>query len=90
MATAHNAAKENKEAVEMPEKEKMVTVILPIDRNEVDDGASVWVNHKRYVIKRGVPVKVPESVALILKAQEEMLQVSYAYEAEAASKAEAN
>ena len=90
MATTHNSTEKTKEAVVMPEKEKMLTVILPIDRNEVDDGVSVWVNHKRYVIKRGVPVKVPESVALILKAQEEMLQISYAYEAEAASKAEPN
>ena len=71
----NNAVEEN-----IPAPEKRVTVILPIDRNEVDDGVPVCVNNRRYVIKRGVPVKVPESVALILKSQEEMLQIAQDYE----------
>lgn len=63
----------------IPKKEVMVKVKLPIIRGEAEDGVPVWVNNRRFLIKRGVEVEVPESVALILAEQEEMLNIAYNY-----------
>ena len=60
-------------------KEKTVCIRLPIERDNTEDKA-VWVNDRRFLIKRGVPVDVPESVAEILENEEKMLSVRYEYE----------
>ena len=59
-------------------KEKTVRIRLPIERDNKEDKV-VWVNDRRFLIKRGVPVDVPESVAEILENEEKMLSVRYEY-----------
>lgn len=59
--------------------EKYVTVKIVREKKD-DEDAVVWVNNKRYLIKKGVNVDVPESVALILEQQEQMLEYIYDYE----------
>ena len=66
----------------MAEK-KMVTIKLPLTRTEKDD-VYVAVNGKSYLIKRGVQVKVPASVAEVLERREQMLSFAMEYEAQAA------
>lgn len=65
-------------------KPKMVKIKIPLTRTEKDD---VWVsvNFKTYLIKRGVEVEVPESVAEVLQHREEMLAKAMEFEAQAAS-----
>lgn len=67
-----------------PEKEKMVKIKIPLTRTESED---VWVsvNFKSYLIKRGVEVEVPASVAEVLQHREEMLAKAMEFEAQAAS-----
>ena len=60
-------------------KEKIVRIRLPIERDNKEDKV-VWVNDRRFLIRRGVPVDVPESVAEILENEEKMLSVRYEYE----------
>jgi hypothetical protein len=62
--------------------EKKVKIKLPLTRTEKEDK---WcaVNGRTFLIKRGVEVEVPESVAEVLKNEEEMLAIGMAYEAEA-------
>lgn len=52
---------------------KKVKIYLPREKRDQED-AVVWVNERRYLIKRGVQVEVPEAVALILQDQEAALQ----------------
>jgi hypothetical protein len=67
-------------------KPKMVKIRLPLSRNESED-VYVAINGKSYLIKRGVTVEVPESVAEVLEHKEEMLEKSMAYEAQASANA---
>lgn len=78
---AEEVKEEKEEAVipAGPEQEKTVIIKIPLDRT-VEEDPVVWVNNRRYIIKRGVPVEVPESVAEILANQEKMLQYCYDYE----------
>ena len=62
--------------------QKMVTIRIPLTRTEKDD-IFVAVNGKKYLIKRGVDVKVPESVAKIIKRKEKCLEDAMAYEEKA-------
>lgn len=62
-----------------PRGEQYVTIRIPRDRDDKEDKV-VWVNERRFIIKRGVPVDVPESVALILEQEEKMLEYIYEYE----------
>lgn len=64
---------------EIPQAEKYVSIKLPREKKDVEDEV-VWVNGKRYLIKKGVPVNVPESVALILEQKEQMLEYIFDYE----------
>ena len=66
--------------------EKTVKIKLPLTRNEKED-VYVGVNGKSYLIKRGVEVEVPASVAEVLNHREEMLDIAMAYEAEASANA---
>ena len=59
-----------------------VTVRIPRERKDQEDKV-VWVNANRYVIKRGVPVDVPESVAEVLRHEEAMLEKQYEFEEKA-------
>ena len=67
-------------------KPKMVKVRLPLSRQEKQD-VYVAVNGKSYLIKRGVDVEVPASVAEVLKHKEEMLDMAMEYEAQASANA---
>ena len=58
---------------------KMVTVRIPRISKDQED-VFVSVNMNTYIIKRGVPVEVPDFVAEVLEHQEEMLQVAYDFE----------
>lgn len=60
-------------------EEKTVTIRIPIERDNKEDKV-VWVNDRRFLIKRGVYVEVPAAVAEILDHEEEMLQQRYEYE----------
>jgi hypothetical protein len=66
---------------------KKVKIRLPLTRTEKND-VYVSVNGKSYLIKRGVDVEVPESVAKVLRHKEEMLDLAMAYEAQASAGAE--
>jgi hypothetical protein len=63
----------------IPAAEKYVTIRVPRDRDDREDKV-VWVNERRFIIQRGVPVEVPESVAAILEHEEKMLEYIYEYE----------
>ena len=56
-----------------------VTIRLPRERDNVED-VVVWVNDRRFLIKRGVSVDVPKCVAEVLQHQEEMMEQRYEYE----------
>lgn len=57
----------------------MVMVKLPLDRQNKEDKV-VWINHRRYLIKRGVWVKVPVAVKEVLDEEEKLLRIRYEYE----------
>ena len=59
--------------------EKMVTIRIPRTRTEQDD-VFVAVNGKKYLIKRGYDVKVPESVAKVIQRKEKALEAAMAFE----------
>jgi len=56
-----------------------VTIRLPRERDNAED-VVVWVNDRRFLIKRGVSVDVPKCVAEVLQHQEEMLEQRYEFE----------
>lgn len=56
--------------------DEKVTIKIPRFNKDQED-VVVWVNQKRYLIKRGVPVSVPKCVAAVLENQERMEQVAY-------------
>lgn len=53
-------------------KEKMVTITIPRTKADEED-VFVSVNMRTWIIKRGVPVEVPECVAMVIRDREEML-----------------
>lgn len=59
--------------------EKTAIVNLPIIRGETEDEV-VRVNDRRFLIKRGVKVKVPEFVARALEHKERMQLKAFEYE----------
>ena len=74
MATKKNEAIEaekNETAAECGEK--MVKIRIPRTKADQED-VPVWVNHRSWLIKRGVEVEVPECVAGVLRDQEKMLE----------------
>ena len=73
-------------ATENSTKPKTVKIKLPLSRTESDD-VYVGVNGHPYLIKRGVTVEVPESVAEVLEHSEEMIDESMRYEAQASANA---
>lgn len=68
-------------------KPKMVKIKLPLTRQEKDD-VYVAINGKSFLIKRGVTVEVPASVAEVLQHKEEMLAQAMEFEAQASANAE--
>lgn len=54
-------------------KPKMVKLRIPRTKADQEDVA-VWVNNDSWIIQRGVEVEVPESVAEVLRHQEEALE----------------
>ena len=60
-------------------KEEMVTVKIPrISKTQADE--VIWVGNKRYQIRPGESVKVPESVAAVLADREYMRSKAYEFE----------
>lgn len=68
-------------------KEKMVKVLLPLTRTEKED-VYVAVNGRPFLIKRGVHVEVPASVAEVLEHSDQMLNEALEFEAKAAANAQ--
>jgi hypothetical protein len=58
---------------------EMITIRLPRQSKDEED-VSVWVNERRFLIKRGVSVDVPVEVWKILQQSEKMQEVIYEYE----------
>ena len=74
MATKKNeVAEEVKNEVPAETGPKMVKIRIPRTKADQED-VFVSVNLNTYLIKRGVEVEVPESVAEVLRHQEEMLE----------------
>jgi hypothetical protein len=69
-------------AEEIKTTQKMVTIRIPRTRTEQDD-VFVAVNGKKYQIKRGYDVKVPESVAKVIQRKEKALEAAMNYEEKA-------
>ena len=61
--------------------EKTVKVKVPRLKKDQED-VYVSVNDRTWMIKRGVPVEVPECVAEVLRHQEEVLEEIYLFESE--------
>lgn len=70
---------ENLPIVREQPAEKMVKVRIPRTSKNQED-VFVSVNMKTYLIKRGVEVEVPESVAEVLRHQEEALEAIMEFE----------
>lgn len=81
MAKKKEELEEILEEVTEPEAivDDTVTIRLPRERDNAEDKV-VWVNDRRFLIKRGVSVDVPKCVAEVLQHQEEMLEQRYEYE----------
>lgn len=60
-------------------KQKMVKVRIP-RTNPKEEDVFVSVNNYTCIVKRGVEVEVPDFVAEVLRHQEEMMEVSMAFE----------
>ena len=58
---------------------EMITIRLPRQSKDEED-VPVWVNERRFLIKRGVSVDVPVEVWKILRQSEKMQEVIYEYE----------
>ena len=58
---------------------KTLNVLIPRERKNQED-LVVWVNDKRYVIKRGVSVEVPYAVAKIIQNAERLREKAYEYD----------
>ena len=81
MAKKKEELEEILEEVNEPEviEDDTVTIRLPRERDNAEDMV-VWVNDRRFLIKRGVSVDVPKCVAEVLEHQEEMMEQRYEYE----------
>ena len=77
---------ENKAVETKTAKKKTVTIKLPLTRTEKEP---VWVgiNGESWLIKRGVDVEVPASVAEVLEHREEMLAAAMDFEESAKERA---
>lgn len=67
-------AEEVIEEAAAPVRPDFYTIRLPKSREDKEDQV-VWVNDKRYIIKRGVDVTVPRAVYDILRHKEQMLMI---------------
>lgn len=72
------SAKEVKQTNNIQE-DPFVTIRIPRESPDQED-VVVWVNDKRYLIKRGVAVTVPSEVAFVLEKQEDMMETIYRYQ----------
>lgn len=61
-------------------KEKMVKVKIPLIRGAKNDDVFVSVNDRKWLIKRGIEVEVPECVKEQLEHEERQLYAAYEYE----------
>lgn len=80
MATAKAAVEETLEQeVKLPSPDDIISIRIPRERADQEDKV-VWVNERRFLIKRGVPVNVPRCVADILAKEESMMQYIFDFE----------
>lgn len=73
MAEVKNTPKANE-----PEKEKLVKIRIPRERERQDD-VFVCINGRTWLIKRGVEVEVPECVAEAIRNAEEVAEQAYTF-----------
>ena len=73
MAEVKNTPKANE-----PEKEKLVKIRIPRERERQDD-VFVCINGRTWLIKRGVEVEVPECVAEVIRNAEDVAEKAYAF-----------
>jgi hypothetical protein len=64
--------------VNKTEKEKLVKIRIPRERDRQDD-VFVCVNGRTWLIKRGVEVEVPECVAEVIRNAEDVAEKAYAF-----------
>ena len=80
MAETKNEVEKNEvEKTAKKKAEKMVTIKLQRERKDQED-LFVSVNEKTYLIKRGVAVDVPESVAEVIHNAELMQEEAYEFD----------
>jgi hypothetical protein len=61
-------------------KEKLVTINIPLVRGARNDDVFVSVNDRKWLIKRGVDVKVPECVKEVLEHEAHQYYAAAQYE----------
>jgi hypothetical protein len=64
--------------VNKTEKEKLVKIRIPRERERQDD-VFVCVNGRTWLIKRGVEVEVPECVAEVIRNAEDVAEQAFAF-----------
>jgi hypothetical protein len=64
--------------VNKTEKEKLVKIRIPRERDRQDD-VFVCVNGRTWLIKRGVEVEVPECVAEVIRNAEDVAEQAFAF-----------
>lgn len=84
MATKKTEANEEIKLEENTIAEEYVTIRIPRTMEKGEEDKVVWVNDKRYLIKKGVAVTVPMSVKKILEQEEKMLETIYEFESKMA------
>lgn len=70
---------ETKTAAKKPEEEKLVTIRLPIIKDD-DRDVFVRVNERTWLIKRGETVQVPECVVEVLNHSDDMAMQAREYQ----------
>lgn len=84
MATKKETAPEiPEEMTEQAPEEKLVTIRLPLTRENQQD-VFVRVNHRTWLIKRGETVKVPECVVEVLENADRALMEGMEFQAKMA------
>ena len=75
-------AEKNKTESATASNTERVKIKIPLTKSERED-VTVYLNGKKFVIKRGYEVDVPIGVAEVIRNKEKMLAESFDYEANA-------
>lgn len=79
MAESKKNAAEEVAETKKKTSEKMVTIRIPRMRKDEEDEV-VWVNDRRFIIKKGIEVEVPACVEEVLRHRDEMRERAYIFE----------